>query len=385
MKLPTEAPLPDLLGQMNATPRWRRNGLPADPGRIIVFAHRDSIGKALEQIIAHAPEAEIVGFHAHKDDRSEITFIRNGKTIMVPQLPPDCMTTRPECSAVLFWQGCVAPDLLYHLPTAIWSTADIIIFPRVRVGDAGRKWDQDFYGRWRNSLESIYTRLADDESRLAFASVVKGIVAGDIEWPRPAAFPEYENPYVCAQSGDIIIDAGLFDSTVSRMFALACGPSGHVYGFEPEPTNYDFVLASLKRFGDPGNLTILKKGLWSGQDSLTISNEGASGRICADCAGSSACDVTDLDSFVRDMGIERIDLIKMDIEGAEKQALLGAADAIRRFLPKLQICAYHYIDDLVEIPRIVLDIWPSYRIRFAAHAPFLNEYVYYFVPEGTRA
>lgn len=383
MTSPAATPLPNLLGQMNATPRWRRNGLPADPGKIIVFAHRDSIGTALEQILAHAPEAEIVGFHAHKDDRPEIPFTRKGKTVTIPQLPSDCMAGRPECSAVLFWQGCVAPDLLYHLPTAIWSTADIIIFPRVRVGDAGRKWDPGFYGREQERLESIYAMLADDESKLAFASVVKGIVAGDIEWPRPSEFPEYENPHVHAQRGDIIIDAGLFDSTVARKFALACGPSGHVYGFEPEPRNYDFVLASLKRFGDPGNLTILKQGLWSKKDSLSISNEGASGRICADCPGSSACDVIDLDSFVRNMGIERIDLIKMDIEGAEKQALLGAADAIRRFRPKLQICAYHYIDDLVEIPGIVLDIWPSYRIHFAAHAPFLNEYVYYFAPEKT--
>lgn len=385
MMLPPTAPLPTLLGQMNATPRWRRNGLPPDPGRIVVFAQRDSIETALKQISAHAPAAEIVGFHAHKGNKASISINRNGKAVTIPELPPDCMATRPECSAVLFWQDCVAPDLLYHLPTVIWTTSDIIVFPRVKIGEAGRKWDPEFYDRYSGKLERIYMSLADDESKLAFASVVKGIAAGDIEWPRPSAFPEYENPFVHAEKGDIIIDAGLFDSTVCRKFAMACGPSGHVYGFEPEPANHAFVLESLKNFGDPGNLTILKLGLWSEKAALSISDEGASGRICAACAGSSACEVTDLDSFVKEQGIRRVDLIKMDIEGAEKQALMGAAETIRRFRPKLQICAYHNINDLTKLPEIVLRINPSYKLHFTAHAPFLNEYVYYFAPERRDA
>lgn len=376
--VPAISPLSNLLSQMNATPRWRRNGMPPDPGRIIVFAHNDNIERACAAILAHAPQAEIIGFYAHKCHREAISVHHGGAIHVIPAMPPDCMASHPDCGAALYWENCVAPDLLYHLQTAIGTTVDIMIFPRVEQGEAGMKWEPGFYWREAERLEKIYCALADDESKLAFASVVKGIVAGDIEWLRPSSFPEYWHPRAKVEPGDVVIDAGLFDSTVTRKFALAAGGEGHVYGFEPEPRNYDFVQESLKKFGNPGNLEIVKMGLWLRRGTLAISGDGPSASICDACADASECEVSDLDSFARERRIDRIDLIKMDIEGAEMEALRGAAATIRRWRPKLQICAYHNIADLVDIPELVLGYCPEYRIYFTAHAPFLNEYVYYF-------
>lgn len=364
-----------LKDQVAVTPRWRRNGLPADPSKVIVLAHNDSINEACSGVLAHSPSAQIVGFHAHKGDGKPIWLEVNGeKRIKIEAIPIDELGDHPDCAKVLFWKDCVAPDLLYHLDAMAKYPGDFTIFPEVPQGAPGRRIDAGLWRRCGVELENIYKGLADDESRLSFASIVKGLLRGEIEWVRPPVSPEYQHPEVSASSGDVVIDAGLFDSTVLRRFALAAGPDGHVYGFEPEPQNHAFVLETLRTFGDPGNITVERKALWSRKETLRISNEGASGRL-----GSigSECEATDIDSFVEKEGIAKVDLIKMDIEGAECAALDGASGTIRRFAPKLQICAYHRPDDLIDIPRLIKSFDPHYKLWFTAHAPYLNEFVYY--------
>ena len=132
--------------------------------------------------------------------------------------------------------------------------------------------------------------------------------------------------------------------------------------------------------GDPGNVTLVAKGLYSSCGVMNISAEGASGALSA-MAGdnSSPCEVITVDHFAKAYALPRIDLIKMDIEGSELDALRGAQDSIRCWKPKLHICAYHQIDDLVDIPALINEISPGYRFYFSSHVPYLNEYVYYAV------
>ena len=52
----------------------------------------------------------------------------------------------------------------------------------------------------------------------------------------------------------------------------------------------------------------------------------------------------------------------MDIEGAERNAVLGAKETLRRFKPRMALCVYHRPEDLVAIPRTVLDLAPGYHV-----------------------
>lgn len=370
-------PRTTLLEQMAATPRYRYNGLPEDTRHVIIFAHQRNAVEACERVAAHCPQAVIAGICVHKGKHNSVTAHIHGEKRTIPVLAPDCLKDFPHCLAVLFWSGCIVPDLLYHLETAVRSTLNIAIFPRLPIG-TGRKIDATLYTRFGPELENIYSNLADDESRFAFASVVKGLLTGDIEWLRPPICPEYQHPAVLPAPGDIVLDAGLFDSTVLRRFALAVGPQGHCYGFEPEPDNLAFVRQTLQHFGDPGNITLVQKGLFSHQGHMHISAQGPSGALQFNAnEKSSPCEVIDVDSFVEEYSLPRIDLIKMDIEGAEMDALRGAVKSIQRWHPKLHICAYHHIQDVIDIPMFIKQIAPGYRFYFTAHVPYLNEYVYY--------
>ncbi len=381
MLLTDGTPKTSLLEQMAATPRYRSNGLPEDTRSVIIFADRRNAVEACEAVAAHCPQVSIEGVCIHKGESSSISARIHGETQSLPVLAPNRLKEFPQCLVVLYWSDCIVPDLLYHLESAVQCTLSIALFPRIPLG-TGRKNDLTLYRRFQKNLEQIYTELADDESRLSFASVVKGLLTGDLDWLRPPLCQEYQHPAAKAASGDIVLDAGLFDSTVLRRFALAVGPQGHVYGFEPEPANFASVQHSVRKYGDPGNITLINKGLFSRRGNMHISAQGPSGTLLSEaCCDASPCEVVDVDSFVEEYSLPRVDLIKMDIEGAELAALGGAENTILRWKPKLHICAYHHIEDIIDIPQFVKKLVPEYQLHFMAHVPYLNEYIYYITTD----
>lgn len=70
-----------------------------------------------------------------------------------------------------------------------------------------------------------------------------------------------------------------------------------------------------------------------------------------------------LDNFVDQNNIERVDFIKIDTEGAERQIIKGAKETIKKFKPKMAIAAYHFPDDKEKIPELVLSIRDDYKYR----------------------
>ena len=60
--------------------------------------------------------------------------------------------------------------------------------------------------------------------------------------------------------------------------------------------------------------------------------------------------------------LDRVDFIKMDIEGAEQRAVVGAKNTIARFRPRMALCIYHVQDDPKMVPKLVHDAVPDYRV-----------------------
>ncbi len=78
---------------------------------------------------------------------------------------------------------------------------------------------------------------------------------------------------------------------------------------------------------------------------------------------------------------ERIDFIKMDIEGSEYDALNGAENVIKKWHPLLAICVYHKEDDFYKIPNLILKLYSGYRIYFRQYELSDEETVCYAIPQ----
>jgi UDP-3-O-acyl-N-acetylglucosamine deacetylase len=80
--------------------------------------------------------------------------------------------------------------------------------------------------------------------------------------------------------------------------------------------------------------------------------------------------LTTVDKLVQELQLDKVDFIKMDIEGAEVKALQGAAETLKRFKPRLSISAYHQADHPMEIPKAVNAARQDYQMScgFCAEA-----------------
>jgi len=142
------------------------------------------------------------------------------------------------------------------------------------------------------------------------------------------------------KDGDVILDLGSYCGSTVWGFSRAVGANGKVYGFEPDPVNYD-VLCKNVEYHKLLNTVVINKGVWSTSGNLLFQGEGNMGSGMANVQDRAAnllnVQVVSLSDFCSEFSIDRIDYIKMDIEGAEVEVLKASADVLRKFKPRLII------------------------------------------------
>lgn len=197
---------------------------------------------------------------------------------------------------------------------------------------------------------------------------------------------EYEGggASIRAEPDDVVIDAGGCWGDSALYFAHCVGPRGRVFTFEFLPGNLEVLRTNLQ-YNEQlrGRIEVVEKPLWdrSGEE-LFVSGKGPGSRVSPAPSGPADARVSTvaIDDFVREHDVPRVDLIKMDIEGAELKALEGAAETITTFRPKLAISVYHRLSDLADIPAFILDLEPGYGLHLGHYTIHCEETVLYAVP-----
>ncbi|MDO8575425.1 MAG: FkbM family methyltransferase [bacterium] len=178
----------------------------------------------------------------------------------------------------------------------------------------------------------------------------------------------YENEFLKINDGDYIIDAGanfgLFSFSTCRR-----KPNGKVFSFEPIKEVYS-VLEKTKAYNNIPNINNINQSLGIKREDVyfkyDINNPGGS-HVTEDSGSEKEkvkVEQNSIDNYVFSNNIPKIDFIKMDIEGEERNALNGARETILKFKPRLSICTYHYPEDKKILTNIIKDI--------------RNDYVFYY-------
>lgn len=176
---------------------------------------------------------------------------------------------------------------------------------------------------------------------------------------------DYESGRVAVSPGDTVIDCGAHVGTFTR-YALNRGAS-RVVAIEPEVVNTAMLEANFAPEIASGRVKLIKAGVWDRRETLELQTNENSARNSflkkEAAAQTETMVVLPLDEIVAELALDRVDFIKMDIEGAERRALRGAQQTIAAFKPRMAICTYHLIDDAVAIPTVVKNILPDYQIQ----------------------
>lgn len=176
---------------------------------------------------------------------------------------------------------------------------------------------------------------------------------------------QYFDPSIVAlQNKEIFADVGANTGETSICFSkMTKGSYENIYLFEPDQINIQRCKNNMR---DMLNVEMHQTGLWSSAAQLSFNSLGNGSSMISE-QGDSVIDVISLDEVLDGRPIT---FLKMDIEGAELEALKGAQKTIRRYKPHLAICVYHSIQDIIDIPLYILNLDLDYKLYIRHYSSY---------------
>ena len=198
-------------------------------------------------------------------------------------------------------------------------------------------------------------------------------------------FPEqyFEFPNVLFPKGTAFVDAGCFDGHDSLRFSeWCCGNYSKIFALDPDPSNFKNCRDALKSLR---NVHLIQAALGNERSKAQFLTWGSTGSCLLEAeennvytksgnAEEITVDVLPLDEII---GRDKVGFIKMDIEGAELNALHGAKAVLMRDKPFLAISVYHIPGDMLVIMDYLHHLVPEYYFWLRHYSPSSSETVLY--------
>ncbi|WP_106567673.1 FkbM family methyltransferase [Cecembia rubra] len=161
---------------------------------------------------------------------------------------------------------------------------------------------------------------------------------------------DYYQHYYKVKEGDYIIDAGANFGHLTIYFSKKVGKSGRVYSFEPDSMNRNYIKQNLALNKDcPKNINMLDHLIWNNNEMVDFCESGtvaSSALYIEDSNKIVKKEAITLDKWAENNHLLKLDFIKMDIEGAEIQAIQGAKQMLSKLKPNLAIASYHIVNGI---------------------------------------
>ncbi|MEI0485750.1 FkbM family methyltransferase [Brachyspira intermedia] len=175
----------------------------------------------------------------------------------------------------------------------------------------------------------------------------------------------------------VVFDVGAWKGDTAYFFSKKCNDNAKIYAFEPDINAFETLKVMKEKY--KLNNVILENILFSNKNE-TIDFVSMTPNTPAVKMKS----VT-IDEFVESNNIERIDYLKMDVEGAEKHILEGALNTIKKFRPSLAIAVYHggelFMEDFYKVPIFIKEITENYEYYIRTFSPWGGETILFCIPK----
>ena len=197
-------------------------------------------------------------------------------------------------------------------------------------------------------------------------------IPGGSRWVLPFNLAEqrrriYGNDQQSARAGDIVLDCGANVGVTVRVW-LEAGAK-QVVAIEPAPENIEVLRRNFKDEIAAGRVILYPKGVWDKEELLPMQidpqNSAADSFLIHRAGGTEVRGIplTTIDKLTDELKLARVDFIKMDIEGAEPRALVGARQTIAKYHPRMALCTYHAPDHPQKVPELVRAAWNGYTME----------------------
>ncbi len=270
---------------------------------------------------------------------------------------------------------------VYNLLTTMnWETMD----------KAVASTEKEYIEKNLDEFEKLETELEDDTSKKVLEGILNFRLTRSMDYLKEIKSNSdtyldrdiLSEAQMRAAAQACIIDGGAFDGDTIKLFIRLLGEKNvlKIHAYEASEENCIKIQKKLNEF-KPHKVVVHKSALWSSSGKvMALGKNGLSCQVLAeemkaDCQNKITTECID------DLK-EKISFIKLDIEGGEREALLGAAELIKKYRPLLAISAYHLQDDLLVLPTVVKSFKCGYRLYLRHYMFSSGETVLYAVPNS---
>ncbi len=244
------------------------------------------------------------------------------------------------------------------------SEKHTIIAPDVPVAGNGL-FTYEYYLENLGKFEQVYELLADEQSKAVYTDIINFKISGKISYLNNTLFDENEifESLITLGDNEVYADLGAFNGdTVLEFLQNTNSNYKHIYALEPNPKNFRRLLKNtdgLEKF------TAINAAAWSCETTLGFS-KGVGRMTKIELDEQNKTDATSVDNIAT----EDVTFLKLDVEGAEREAILGAKKQISTGC-KIISALYHRNEDLFDIPLLIHEINPDYKffIRHKLYIP----------------
>lgn len=234
----------------------------------------------------------------------------------------------------------------------------------VIIGDI---FDEKFAKTHEEEMQRAFSLLQDQISRDAFLDTVRFKLSGKIKYLKHSETGKKEVFETILQRTrqEHFVDLGAYTGdTIRELLSYTDGEFASITALEPDNRNFRKLMAYADE-NLSGDVNLVQAGAWSEDAVLRFSAKA--GRQSKIEQEGKQTQMRSVDSVLAG---KPCTMLKMDVEGAEKEAILGARRTIEVFRPKLNIAAYHRSCDFFSLMLLLHEICPEYRF-YLRHHPYI--------------
>lgn len=226
-------------------------------------------------------------------------------------------------------------------------------------------FNKNFYEANQENFNRAYELLEDDTSRKVFINIINFQYTGDIKYLDECTTEKDEifNNILKFNDNEIYLDLGAYNGDTIEEFLSYCkNRYKSIIAFEPNSKNFSKLQ---KKCADLKNISLWQIGSYSKNTIINFNNKA--GRNSAISEKGTPTQTARADTILCG---QRVTYAKLDVEGAEKETIIGMEQTIKLFAPKLNVAAYHRSEDLFALILQIHKLNPNYKF-YLRHHPYI--------------
>lgn len=230
----------------------------------------------------------------------------------------------------------------------------------------GALFDLEFYKENEEKINKVRSLLCDAESVRIYDNVIMYKLTGNIEF-LDGAISDKDEVYrglLKAEEIRAAADLGAYNGDTVRELIPYAPDLSEVYAVEPDRRSFRKLCDYVSSTDGTPKIHAVNAAAWSENTTLVFGDEG--NRNSGIAAKGKGVKHTEVEAVTLDSLLfgGKVDYVKYDVEGAEREALIGSAQTLKAHHPKLLVSAYHKSEDIFTVPLQICEIEPNYKLFF---------------------